>query len=176
MSVTEKKIALYPDTAKLFYEESKSAKEHLDGVLNQYRSNTSVVLTLATGATTLFGFADSGAGFLRWLTLSSYAVAVAFAISIFLPRSWPFNVAYDLRTTIDRLPIEKLHYDLAVAYQRQDDHARASDDSDVGEFMAMRGLADPAGARIMAQRSPCPDGSIPVPVQTPDGKTYWKCV
>lgn len=89
--MTTATVVLRPETAKLYYEESKGAKEYLDKVFGQYRSNTSVVLTLATGATTLFGFADSGAGVFRWLTLGAYAVAVASALSMFVPRKWPFK-------------------------------------------------------------------------------------
>ena len=116
---------------------------------------------------TLFGFADSGAGPLRWVALAAYAGAVLLALSLYLPRKWPFNVARDLERTIDDLPIVKVHYDLALAYQRQVDQARlviSSSDSRLPSFRIRFSLLVLAaaltvgfGAASVAAAKPAPD-------------------
>ena len=44
------------DTVKLYREESKAARDKVEGVLAQYRANTSTMLALATAAVAFFGF------------------------------------------------------------------------------------------------------------------------
>jgi hypothetical protein len=47
--------AMYPETVQLFYDESKAARQGLDEVIRQYRTNTTAVVAFATGAATFFG-------------------------------------------------------------------------------------------------------------------------
>ena len=54
--------AMYPTSVEIFYDESKAAREVMDELLVRYRTNTTAVLALATGAATFFGFSSSPKG------------------------------------------------------------------------------------------------------------------
>jgi len=41
---------VFLDTVKLYYEESKAAREQAEGLLEKYRTNTSTLLALALGS------------------------------------------------------------------------------------------------------------------------------
>ncbi len=47
---------VFLDTVKLYYEESKAAREQAEGLLEKYRTNTSTLLALASGTVAFFGF------------------------------------------------------------------------------------------------------------------------
>ena len=47
---------VFLDTVKLYYEESKAAREQAEGLLEKYRTNTSTLLALASAAVAFFGF------------------------------------------------------------------------------------------------------------------------
>lgn len=112
---------MYLDSVKLFYEESKSARKELDDLFDRYRSNTTVVLALATGATTLFGFSNSVKGVLFVLALVAYGIGVTVALSIYWPKTWKYNVAHDvgpkLKLIGNKLTPIKMYYDLAIGHQ-----------------------------------------------------------
>jgi hypothetical protein len=44
-----------PDTAKLYYEESKAARAQVEALLDKYRTNTSTLLALASAAVAFLG-------------------------------------------------------------------------------------------------------------------------
>jgi hypothetical protein len=87
---------VYPETVQLFYTESEKTSTWLDDLLKNYRSNTTIVLGLATGAATFFGFEDSRKGFWFFLAILAYAIAALIAASMFSPVKWRYNVAYDV--------------------------------------------------------------------------------
>jgi len=114
--------AVNKEVAKLYYEESKAASATIDLQVDAYRSRTTTVLALATGAAAFFGFADSGKG--GWFTaaLVAYGVGVGFAFAIFWPKRWQVNVASDMEADLNDPPdgpitLTKAHYDLATGYQ-----------------------------------------------------------
>lgn len=112
---------MHADSLKLFYEESRAAREGVDALLAQYRSNTTTVLTLATGAAAFFGFADSPKGLWFSLALLAYAVAVVIAVSLYWPTDWKVNVASQVQGEPGRgelLTPSKLMYDLGVGNQK----------------------------------------------------------
>jgi hypothetical protein len=63
--------AMYPETVQLFYDESKAARQGLDEVIRQYRTNTTAVVAFATGAATFFGLE------FRWRPHATRAVLLA---------------------------------------------------------------------------------------------------
>ena len=112
---------MHPDALKLFYEESKSAHAGVSDLLKQYRANTTTVLTLATGAATFFGFANSPKGIFYVLSLTSYGLAVLLAATIYWPIPWRVNMALTAGTELATPPPlspAKLTYDLGVLYQQ----------------------------------------------------------
>jgi hypothetical protein len=113
--------AMYPETVELFYEESKAARQGLDEVIRQYRTNTTAVVALATGAATFFGLEQSVKGPFYVAALIAYALAVLVGATIYLPWSWVRNAAHDmgdaLLGTAPPMPITKAHFDLAMAHQ-----------------------------------------------------------
>jgi hypothetical protein len=114
--------AMYPETVEVFYEESKAARQGLDDVIKQYRTNTTAVLALATGAATFFGLEQSVKGPFYLAALAAYGVAVLVAATIYLPWSWVRNAAHDMGAaladaTAPPMPLAKAHFDLAMAHQ-----------------------------------------------------------
>jgi hypothetical protein len=89
-------MKIYPDTAKLFFEESGKARTWIDDLLKQYRTNTTAVLALATGAATFFGFENSAKGWWFAAAIAAYAGAALLSASILWPRNWAYNVAHDM--------------------------------------------------------------------------------
>lgn len=110
------------NTAKLFYEESKAAREHLDDVLTKYRDRCTVILTVATGAAAFFGFDDSEKGPWFVAALAAYAVAAIFALWIHLPVPWLVNPAHDMAAALASAPtpvsLTKAYWDLALSHQK----------------------------------------------------------
>ncbi len=113
------------EAVKTFYEESKAAKEKMDDLLKQYRSNTTVTLTFATAAATFFGFSDSPKGAAFVAALAAYGVGVILALSIYAPITWYYNLAHDFEDNISGLTPEKMYYDLGVGYQKAFNQARS---------------------------------------------------
>ena len=113
------KAQMHPESVKVFYEESKAARQTMDELLIRYRTNTTTVLALATGAATFFGFADSPKGFFYVLSMVAYAIAAFCAIGIYWPRSWRVNVAHDVAAGLQKetLTPTKLRWDLALGHQ-----------------------------------------------------------
>lgn len=79
--------------AKLVYEESKTANTDLDEILKSFRSNSTVVLGVLTGAATLFALGDSTKGVLFWLAILGYTAAALCVAWIFWPVGWQHNFA-----------------------------------------------------------------------------------
>jgi hypothetical protein len=114
--------AMYPETVAVFYQESKAAREGLDDVIKQYRTNTTAVLALATGAATFFGLEQSVKGPFYVAALAAYGVAVLVAAMIYLPWSWVRNAAHDMGDAltdpaVGPISVAKAHFDLALAHQ-----------------------------------------------------------
>jgi hypothetical protein len=114
--------AMYPETVAVFYEESKAARLGLDEVIRQYRTNTTAVLALATGAATFFGLDQSVKGPFYVAALVAYGLAVLVGATIYLPWSWVRNAAHDmgdalLDSAAPPMPVAKAHFDLAIAHQ-----------------------------------------------------------
>jgi len=110
----------YPSTVEIFYNESKAARDAVDQLLLRYRTNTTAVLALATGAATFFGFASSPKGGFFIASLVAYGVATLLAVAIYWPSAWRVNVAYDVEERLDRPPPlrpTKLRWDLARGHQ-----------------------------------------------------------
>lgn len=113
---------MYPKTVELFYSESKAAREALDETYKQYRSQTTTVLALATGAAAFFGFEDSSKGGWYVAALVAYGVGALLAALIFLPKKWLVNPAHDFQAvlsspSVPNLSPTKATYDMAVAHQ-----------------------------------------------------------
>ena len=110
---------MYPESVTVFYEESKAARTVMDELLIRYRTNTTTVLALATGAATFFGFSDSPKGVFFVLSLAAYAVATFLAVAIYWPTPWRVNVAYDVGDGLQKsaLTPTKLRWDLALGHQ-----------------------------------------------------------
>lgn len=116
---TEAEVFL--DTLKLYYEESKVAREKVEGLVQKYRSNTSTLLALATASAAFFGFSQ-GPRQQVWyvVALAGYGIAVAVAFWIYAPASIMSNVAYDTQEalfTADALTPSEIYYAYAVAHQ-----------------------------------------------------------
>lgn len=112
---------VYPASIEIFYNESKAARDAVDQLLLRYRTNTTAVLALATGAATFFGFATSPKGPFFIASLVSYGIATLLAVAIYWPSSWRVNVAYDVEERLDRPPPlrpTKLRWDLARGHQQ----------------------------------------------------------
>ena len=109
--------ASFPDTVKLYYEESKAARGQIEGFLEKYRSNASTLLALSTAAVAFFGFSTGPRQVVfYWIAIGAYLLAVTSAFLIFKPIPMKINVAHD---TAEELfippPItpEKIYYDYA---------------------------------------------------------------
>lgn len=112
---------VYPASVEIFYNESKAARDVMDQLLLRYRTNTTAVLALATGAATFFGFANSPKGLFFIASLASYGVATLFAVAIYWPSSWRVNVAYDVEDRLSKPPPKRpteLRWDLARGHQQ----------------------------------------------------------
>jgi hypothetical protein len=79
---------------EILYNESKAALDVIDQLLIRYRANTTTVLALGTGATTLFGFSSAPKGVFFVATLVCYALGVLAALAIYAPQKWRDNI-YD---------------------------------------------------------------------------------
>jgi hypothetical protein len=109
-----------PETIKLYYEESKAAREQLEKLVDKYRTNTSTLLTLATAAVAFFGFSTGPRQpVFYWLAIGGYLAAIAAAAFIFVPTPMPVNVAYDTRKHLFNPPMKlnQIYYDYACGHQ-----------------------------------------------------------
>lgn len=111
------------ETVKLYREESKAARDKVEGLLDKYRANTSTLLALATAAVAFFGFAD-GPRDKTWYLIAviAYIVAVGIAIWIYKPTQVSVNVANDTRDAIfadvdHPFTPQEINYAYAVAHQ-----------------------------------------------------------
>lgn len=77
-----------PETLELFYDEAKAEADGLLDTVKNYRSSSTTVLALATGAAAFFGFEDSAKGGWYAVALVFYAVAALLAVLIHQPRGW----------------------------------------------------------------------------------------
>jgi hypothetical protein len=114
-------LELYPSSVLLFYEESKAARDAVDQLLIRYRANTTAVLALATGTATFFGVSSGPKGFWFVVSLLSYGIAALSAASIYWPRPWRVNVAYNVAEALSKKPPTtsmKLQWDLALGHQQ----------------------------------------------------------
>lgn len=68
----------------------------MDDLRVKYRGNTTIVLALATGAATFFGFSDSPKALFFALSMVSYGFGALLAVSIYWPKAWRVNVAHDV--------------------------------------------------------------------------------
>jgi hypothetical protein len=111
---------IYPGSIDLFYEESKGARAVMDALLIRYRTNTTTILGLATGAATFFGFSSSPKGIFFVLALAAYGVATLVSIAIYWPTAWRVNVAHDVAAGLlaTTLTPAKLKWDLALGHQK----------------------------------------------------------
>jgi hypothetical protein len=119
--VSDDELEAYPSSVGIFYDESKAARDAMDQLLIRYRTNTTAVLALATGAATFFGFSDSPKGLFFLLSIVSYAVAALFATAIYWPKPWRVNAAYNVADTLSKSPPRppmKLRWDLALSHQQ----------------------------------------------------------
>jgi hypothetical protein len=113
-------LSLYPGAVSVFYEESKASRESLGEMLTQYRSNTTTLVALATGAATFFSLSTSAKGPLYVLALVSYGVAAFAAAVIYAPKVWIRNVAHDVEAALrsgKAITATKMKFDLAVGHQ-----------------------------------------------------------
>lgn len=114
--------AEHPSSVEILYDESKAAVNVIDQVLIRYRTNTTAVLALGTGAATFFGFSNSPKGLFFLLSLVSYAVGILVAIAIYLPKRWWWRDVL-FRVVTDNLSespptTPKLRRDLASGYKQ----------------------------------------------------------
>lgn len=111
------------DTLELYREESKAARDKVEGVLAQYRANTSTMLALATAAVAFFGF-STGPRQQVWyiVAMAAYLCAVGLAFSIYAPTAVLVNVAADTQEALFADPDhpllpEEIQYGYAVGHQ-----------------------------------------------------------
>jgi hypothetical protein len=119
--VSDDDLDAYPSSVEIFYDESKAARDAMDQLLIRYRTNTTAVLALATGAATFFGFSNNSKGLFFLLAIVCYAVAAIFATAIYWPKPWRVNVAYNVADTLSKSPPTapmKLRWDLALGHQQ----------------------------------------------------------
>ena len=111
---------VYLDTVKLYYEESKAAREQVESLLDRYRTNTSTLLALSTAAVAFFGFSTGPRQPFYWIAIAIYLLAVFMSFFIFVPIPMKVNVGYN---TGDELALgppmvpEKIYYDYALGHQ-----------------------------------------------------------
>jgi hypothetical protein len=87
---------VFLDTVKLYYEESKAAREQAEGLLEKYRTNTSTLLALAPATVAFFGFSTGPRQLVfYWISIGFYLLAVAISFLIFKPIPMKLNVAYN---------------------------------------------------------------------------------
>ncbi|WP_157531235.1 hypothetical protein [Mycobacterium sp. IS-1496] len=111
------------ETLKLYHQESKTARERVEGLIDKYRANTSTLLALATAAVAFFGFSD-GPRQQGWYVTAvvAYGVAVAMAFWIFAPIPLRLNPAHNTRAALFEDPgrpltPEEIYYGYAVGHQ-----------------------------------------------------------
>jgi hypothetical protein len=111
------------ETVKLYREESKAARDKVEGLLDKYRANTSTLLALATAALAFFGFADGPREATCYvIAVVAYIVAVGVAIWIYLPTPVLVNAASGTQEAIFSDPDhpftpEEINYAYATAHQ-----------------------------------------------------------
>jgi hypothetical protein len=122
-------VQMFLDTVKLFYEESKAAREQIEGLLDKYRSNSSTLLTLATAAVAFFGFSTGPREpVFYWIAIGCYLLAVVASVFIFVPMPVRMNAAYDTGAELLVAPpmtAAKIYYDYALGHQDAITHAQA---------------------------------------------------
>jgi hypothetical protein len=119
---------VFPDAVKLYYEESKAAREQIESLVDKYRSNTATLLTLATAAVAFFGFSTGPRQpAFYWMAIGCYVLAMAASASIFVPMPMRINVAYDTGPELYDPPLKpvKLYYDYALGHQDAIAHTQA---------------------------------------------------
>ena len=114
--------SMYRGSVDAFYEESRTARTELDALLQSYRSNTTTVLALATGAATFFGFSSSPKGAWFVAALVAYGIAAGLAATLFWPVDWKMNIANGMGDTLkqdnaQQLTTIKVRFDLGVGHQ-----------------------------------------------------------
>jgi hypothetical protein len=119
---------VFLDTLKLFYEESKIAREKVEVLVEKYRSNTSTLLALATAAVAFFGFSE-GPRQPVWYVVAmvGYGIAVAVAFWIYAPAPILANVAYDTQEALfadDAFTPSEIYYAYAMGHQEAIKFAR----------------------------------------------------
>jgi hypothetical protein len=145
---------VYLDTVKLYYEESKAARQQVESLLDKYRTNTSTLLALSTAAVAFFGFSTGPRQpVFYWVTIAVYLFAVFTAFFIFVPIPTKVNVAYN---TGDELALgppmvpEKIYYDYALGHQDAITHALKVLDGKLGIATRFRILIAAIATLIVA--------------------------
>jgi hypothetical protein len=142
-----------PDTAKLYYEESKAARAQVEALLDKYRTNTSTLLALASAAVAFFGFSTGPRQpVFYWISIGFYVLAVAVSFLIFVPIPTKVNVAYNTAGKLGAATIipTKLYYDYAVGHQNAINHALKIMDGTFGIANRFRGLIIAIGLLIVS--------------------------
>ncbi|MGU3500895.1 hypothetical protein [Mycobacterium sp. C31M] len=113
------KARMYAGSVELFYEESKAAREVMDKLLATYRTNTTTVLALATGAATFFGLSDSPKGIFFIFSMVAYGIGSLVAVTIYWPQAWRVNVAHDAAEGLvaNEIVPMRMHWNLALGHQ-----------------------------------------------------------
>jgi hypothetical protein len=93
-------FSVVPETVQLFNDETTESYKHLIEVITNYRSNTTVILALATGATTFFGFTDAPKGPGYAAALGFFAVSAILAALVFWPNKLQTNMVPDYRARL----------------------------------------------------------------------------
>jgi hypothetical protein len=92
----------------------------MDQLLIRFRTNTTAVIAVATGAATFFGFSQNPKGGWYIASLVSYGIAAVIAAAIYWPKPWKVNVAHDVEKALSTPPattVTKLRWDLARGHQ-----------------------------------------------------------
>jgi len=135
---------VFLDTVKLYYEESKAAREQAEGLLEKYRTNTSTLLALASAAVAFFGFSTGPRQLVfYWISIGFYVVAVAISFLIFKPIPMKLNVAYNTAQGLAVRPLvmpAKIYYEYAVGHQAAVKHALNAMDGRFGIATRFRAL------------------------------------
>lgn len=163
------KALMHLESVKLFYEESKAARTVMDELLIRYRTNTTAVLALATGAATFFGFSDSPKGPFFIASLVAYGLATFLAIAIYWPTRWRVNAVYDAAAVLQSKTVSptKMYWDLALGHQQAIEASMRLVESRFGRAARFRALLFAtslvvifAGVNVY-QQSQFPDISTP---------------
>jgi hypothetical protein len=145
---------VFPDTVKLYYEESRAARAQIEGLLEKYRGNTSTLLALSTAAVAFFGFSTGPRQpVFYWIAIGSYLLAVTMAMLIFKPIPMKINVARDTAQELFVPPPispTKIYYDYARGHQDAISHAQAIVDGKFGVATRFRTLIAAIAVLIVA--------------------------